>query len=42
MTDRDVVERVGDIVGRAVVPLRRRAPHHRPPYAVTIKGTDAV
>jgi hypothetical protein len=42
MTDRDVVERVGKLFGRAVVCLRRRKPHHKLPYATTIKGAPAV
>lgn len=42
MTDRDVVERVGRLLERAVIPLSTRAPHHKRPYAVTIKGTAAV
>jgi hypothetical protein len=42
MTDRDVVERVANLFGRAVVRLRRRRPHHKLPYVTTIKGTPAV
>src|SRR6266566_2460518 len=42
MTDRDVVERVAKLFGRAVVRLRRRKPHHKLPYATTIKGASAV
>jgi hypothetical protein len=42
MTDRDVVERVAKLFGRAVVQLRRRKPHHKVPYATTIKGAPAV
>ncbi|TMC44235.1 MAG: hypothetical protein E6J23_08280 [Chloroflexi bacterium] len=42
MTDRDVVERVAKLFGRAMVRLRRRRPHHKLPYATTIKGTPAV
>jgi hypothetical protein len=42
MTDRDVVERVANVFGRAVVPLRRRKPHHKIPYATTIKGAPAA
>src|SRR6266566_8861099 len=42
MTDRDVVERVAKLFGRAVVRLRRRRPHHKVPYATTIKGAPAV
>jgi len=42
MTDRDVVERVAKLFGRAVVRLRRRKPHHKLPYATTIKGAPAA
>jgi hypothetical protein len=42
MTDRDVVEHVAKLFGRAVVHLRRRKPHHKLPYATTIKGAPAV
>jgi hypothetical protein len=42
MTDRDVIERVAKLFGRAVVRLRRRKPHHKLPYATTIKGAPAV
>src|SRR5439155_8499498 len=42
MTDRDVVERVAMLFGRAVVRLRRRKPHHKIPYATTIKGAPAA
>jgi hypothetical protein len=42
MTDRDVVERVAKLFGRAVVQLRRRKPHHKIPYATTIKGGPAA
>jgi hypothetical protein len=42
MTDRDVVEHVAKLFGRAVVRLRRRKPHHKLPYATTIKGAPAV
>jgi hypothetical protein len=42
MTDRDVVEHVARLFGRAVVCLRRRKPHHKVPYATTIKGAPAV
>jgi hypothetical protein len=41
MTDRDVVEHVARLFGRAVVRLRRRKPHHKLPYATTIKGAPA-
>jgi hypothetical protein len=42
MTDPDVVEHVAKLFGRAVVRLRRRKPHHKLPYATTIKGAPAV
>jgi hypothetical protein len=42
MTDRDVVEHVAKLFGRAVVRLRRRKPHHKLPYATTIKGAPAT
>jgi hypothetical protein len=42
MTDRDVVERVGKLIERAVIPVRKRRAHHKTPYVTTIKGTPAV
>jgi hypothetical protein len=42
MTDRDVVEHVARLFGRAVVRLRRRKPHHKVPYATTIKRAPAA
>src|SRR5438128_1221119 len=42
MTDRDVVERVAKLLGRAVIRLRRRKPHHKLPYATTIKCAPAA
>lgn len=42
MTDRDVVNRVGRLLDRAVVPLRAQEAHHKAPFAVTIKGAPAV
>jgi len=42
MTDRDVVDHVARLFGRAVVRLRRRKPHHKLPYATTIKGAPAA
>ncbi len=42
MTDRDVVERVGRLLNRAVVPLRPRRRGYKPPYATSLKGTPAV
>lgn len=42
MTDRDVVEHVATLFGRAVVHLRRRKPHHKLPYATTIRGAPAT
>ena len=38
MTDHDVVEHVAKLFDRGVVRLRRRKPHHKLPYATTIKG----
>ena len=42
MTDHDVVEHVAKLFDRGVVRLRRRKPHHKLPYATTIKGAPAV
>jgi hypothetical protein len=42
MTDRDIVERVGRLLDRAVVTLRRRREHHKIPFVTTIKGAPAV
>jgi hypothetical protein len=42
MTDRDVVERVGTLIDRAVVPVRTRRAHHKTPYVACIKGAPAV
>ena len=42
MTDRDVVERVGRVIERAVVPVRKRRAHHKTPYVTTIQGAPAV
>jgi hypothetical protein len=42
MTDRDVVDHVAKLFERAVVGLRRRKPHHKLPYATTIKGAPAT
>jgi hypothetical protein len=42
MTDRDVVERVGALLGRAVVPIAPREAHYKPSFIVSIKGLDAV
>lgn len=42
MTDRDVVERVGRIIERAVLTLRPRELHHKTPYMTTIKGSPAA
>jgi hypothetical protein len=42
MTDRDVVDRVGRLIERAVVPVRKRRVHHKTPYVTTIKGAPAV
>jgi hypothetical protein len=38
MTDRDVVERVGALIDRAVIPVRKRRLHYKTPYVTTIKG----
>lgn len=42
MTDRDIVERVGRLLDRAIVPLRARQEHHKRPFVVTIQGAPAV
>lgn len=42
MTDKDVVMRVGELLQRAVIPLRARKAHYKPPYVTCIKGTPAV
>lgn len=42
MTDRDTVARAADLLERAVVPVRARKEHYRPPYVTQIKGTEAV
>jgi hypothetical protein len=42
MTDRDVVDRVGRLLRRAVTPLRPRRNGYRRPYATSVKGTPAV
>ena len=42
MTDHDVVDRVAKLFERAGVRLRRRKPHHKLPYATTIKGAPAT
>lgn len=42
MTDRDVVERVGTLIERAVIPVRKRRAHHKTPYVTTIKGAPAL
>jgi hypothetical protein len=42
MTDRDVVERVGALFERAVIPVRKRRAHHKTPYVSTIKGAPAL
>src|SRR5436309_15523976 len=42
MTDRDVVDRVAKLFGRAVVRLRRRRPHHKLPYSTSIKVAPAT
>jgi len=42
MTDRDVIERIGALWGRAVIELPRRRPHHKVPYVTTLKGSSSV
>lgn len=42
MTDRDVVDRVGGLFGRAVFAVPPRAPAYKIPYATAIKGSAAV
>ena len=42
MTDRDIVQRVAGLLGRSVVALRKRQPHHKEPFATVIKGAPAV
>ncbi len=42
MTDRDVVERVGVLLERSIVPLPPRKLHYKPPYMTQIKGAPAV
>jgi hypothetical protein len=42
MTDGDVVQRVGRLIERAVIALRPRQPHHKPPFVTTIKGTPGA
>jgi hypothetical protein len=42
MTDRDVVERVGNLIDRAVIAVRRRRAHHKAPWVTTIAGAPAV
>jgi hypothetical protein len=42
MTDKDVVERVGALFERAVVPVRPRRPEYKTPYVTTIKGAPAL
>ena len=42
MTDRDVIERIAALWGRAVIPLIPREKHHKIPYVTAIKGSSAV
>ena|SRR5438105_12580382 len=42
MTDRDIVDRVGALFDRAVVPLRSRKDGYKRPYATVLKGAEAV
>jgi len=42
MTDRDVVERVGTLIDRAVLAVRKRRVHHKTPWVTSIKGAPAL
>lgn len=42
MTDRDVVERAGALIDRAVIAVRPRLSHYKTPYVTCIKGAPAV
>ena len=42
MTDRDVVARAAELLGRAVTPVRARKEHYRAPYVTQVKGVDAI
>ena len=42
MTDRDIVERVGALLERAVIRVRKRRAHYKTPYVTTIKGAPAL
>lgn len=42
MTDRDVISRVGEDLERVVLELAPRRTGYRTPYAVSVKGIDAV
>jgi hypothetical protein len=42
MTDRDIVERVGSLWGRAVFPALPRREHYKVPYVTVLKGAPAV
>jgi hypothetical protein len=42
MTDRDVMDRVGVLLDRAVVPMDPREKHYKVPFVVSLKGVDAV
>lgn len=42
MTDRDIVERVGALIDRAVIEVRARRAHHKTPHVTCIKGAPAV
>lgn len=41
MTDVDVVEHAGRLFGRAVTPIARRQPHHKPSFKLSISGGPA-
>jgi len=42
MTDKDVMIRIGMLLARAVIAVGRRSVRHRIPYAVSIRGVEAV
>ena len=42
MTDRDVVERIGAVIDRAVVPVSVLRSHYKTPYVTCMKGAPAV
>jgi hypothetical protein len=42
MTDRDVVDRIAKLWGRALIALPARRAHYKTPYATVLKGSSAV